>query len=378
MRCDGAAPCWRLPERDSVSAPDGWPFPTWMDMDGARRRMSDPEWGLTFKLVTDLDTFMRGYLHGSDEMPRFPLFRCIVSGVTFRMAMGSAAAANRHGKGYAIAIEAGSGLQIYQAVIRLIAHPNTLRNFRSFPGPPMPKGVALPLLSDKGARLLFGANAGTVTPPKDPKLINGFRAICTFAHYFLFLHEVAHIFCGHVERSAEINRELQVLRPEERPQFVRAHRFPLEFLADAWSVLFATNYINTVVAGRRPPSDSTARAEILEHLVFWGFGIAVTFLLFETLSVSEDERRYPTAAERSFYSRNSALTQSDGSPIGFTHVSAQEGFTAIGLGYEEALTAWDNLGWERNRSIPQNFEEFAQIVNLEANKCIRPACVTLR
>jgi len=348
-----------------------------MGMDGVRSRLSDPEWGLTFKLLLDLDTFMKWYLHGDDDFPRFPVFRCIVSGITFRLAIGAAASANRHGKGYGIAIDAGTGLQVYNTVVRLLAHPDTLRSHRSAPGRPLASRLALPLLTDKGAVLKFGSEPCDVIPPNDPKLLNGFRAICTFAHYFLFLHELAHVIDGHVERGAEIVLESQSLKPSERQEFMESHRFPLEFLADAYSVLMATNLVNTLVAGKRPPSDCSAKSDVLEHLVYWGFAVAVVFLLFETLSVPGAERTYPTASERAFYSRNFALARSAGEPIGFTHVPAAEGFAAISRGYEEAFSAWDGLGWERKIISPTDSRILfrTRTVNAEESKCVRPPCM---
>jgi hypothetical protein len=345
-----------------------------MNMDQARARLSDPEWGLTFKFLLDLDGFMKWYLHGDDDFPRFPVFRCIVSGITFRLAIGSAASANNHGRGYAIAIDSGTGLQVYNAVVRLLAHPDTLRSHRSVPGRPLAGRLALPLLTSEGAILKFGPEGSDAIPPNDPKLLNGFKAICTYAHYFLFLHELAHVFDGHVERGAEIVREGQLLRPSQRQEFMEAHRFPLEFLADAYSVSLATNLLSTLVAGRRPPSDRSAQSEVLDHLAYWGFAVAVVFLLFETLSVP-GAGTYPAASERAFYSRNFALAKSDGVPLGFTHVPAAEGFAAISRGYEEAFNAWDALGWYRKNTLPTDSQALAGTVNAEERKCARPPCM---
>ena len=344
-------------------------------MDEARQRLSDPEWGLTFKLLLDLDGFMKWYLHGEDDFPRFPVFRCIVSGITFRLAIGAGASANHHGRGYAIAIDAGTGLQVYNAVVSLLSHPDTLRSHRTVPGRPLAGRLALQLLTSEGAILKFGPQRGQAIPPNDPKLLNGFKAICTFAHYFLFLHELAHVIGGHVERGAELVRESHSLRPSQRQEFMETHRFPLEFLADAYSVSLATNLVNTLVAGVRTPSDRSARSDVLDHLVYWGFAVAVVFLLFETLSVTGAEKTYPTASERAFYSRYFALAKSDGVPLGFSHVPTAEGFAAISRGYEEALTAWDALGWERKNIVPTDSQAMAGRVNAEMSKCARPPCI---
>lgn len=375
MTCSGFAPCWKVPSTANFSAPDGWPFPSWMNMDEAKRRVNDPEWGLTFKLLLDLDGFMKWYLHGEDDFPRYPIFRCTVSGITFRLVLGSAASANRHGNGYAIAIDAGTGLQLYNAVVRLLVHPNTLRSHRLVPGNLLPGRLTLPLLTDNGAVLKFGTQPSHAAPPNDPKLLNAFRAICTFAHYFLFLHELAHLIGGHVERNSEIIREGKSLSGTERQKFMEEHRFPLEFLADSYSVAMATNLINSLVAKGRPPSDLSARAEILDHLIYWGFAVAVVFLLLETLSEPGAIKTYPSASERALYSRTFALAHADGRPVGFTHVPATDGFAAISTGYGEAFSAWDALGWARSKTAPTDSEALARTVNAEHAKCARPPCV---
>jgi hypothetical protein len=80
-------------------------------------------------------------------MPRLPIYRCTVAGLIFNLTLGSSAAINRHGKGYAIAVNSGSALQLFNALQRLVAYPDTLRSHRSAPGKPLAGRLGLPLLT---------------------------------------------------------------------------------------------------------------------------------------------------------------------------------------------------------------------------------------
>jgi hypothetical protein len=159
-----------------------------------------------------LKEFMDGYLRGSGPAP-YPIYKCIAAGITMKLQLGSHAAIAGSGKGYAIAIDAGSTLQLYNTLIRLFAHPGTLKRFRSKPAPPMRKPLALPLMrAEGGVELMFGGNSASPEAPLDPKLQHYMGGVFTFTHYFLFLHELCHIIGGHVEYSMEIRRESHASR----------------------------------------------------------------------------------------------------------------------------------------------------------------------
>jgi hypothetical protein len=277
-------------------------------------------------------------------------------------------------------VNSGSALQLFNALQRLVAYPDTLRSHRSAPGKPLAGRLGLPLLTGVGGGVVFkfGPNSTAPALPNDPILLNAFRAIYTFAHYFLFLHELAHVYSGHVERSAEIVRESHTMKPAERPLFIEAHRFPLEFLADSYSVLMSTGLIETVVQGQRDPADRLVQSDILNHLVYWGFAVAFVFLLFEARSFAGHEETYPSAADRAFFSRTYSLDRAGVPIIGSKNISAENKFAAISQGYDEAMSAWEALGWQRQQGLPKsNQTALAARANEEAARCKRPPCMLI-
>ncbi|MCW6511468.1 hypothetical protein [Lichenifustis flavocetrariae] len=304
-----------------------------------------------------LSRFMEQHLHGTDDMARLTLYGCISAGLKMKLQLGSHAAIGRDGKGYAIAVDPGTTIQLNYVLTRLCAHPDALAKFRSKPGslarfrgklgPRLTGSLSLPRLMNGRVELLFGGSPEAPSLPPDPKLRHHLGGIVLFTLQFMFLHELAHVTSGHVERSAQLRRESHALPRAQREVFLREHLEPLEHLADSISMLHLGALINVYAAGARRQPDPTIRGDVLDWLRLAGFGLGALFLLLETF---DGEGGYhPTADTRAIFLRAYATTPKT-MPPGFEHVSFDEGTDALELGYRDAIAAWDALGWQRNKA----------------------------
>jgi len=294
--------------------------------------------------------FMEWFLHGVDSFPRRPIFGCIIAGLTMDLRLSASACIAKGGKGFAIAISAGSPLQVYNALIRLLTVPHVLTRYRSVPPVPLDRPPALPLLTgDGGVKVLFGNEPSGFAVLPDPTLQTALGKILTLTMQFLFLHELSHVLVGHVHASAEIRRDSHRLSAEERQAFLDKRLLPLEFLADNRARLLLSAFLNSGVAGARRYPDTSIAPDVLEHLHLLGFGLGVLFLLLEVSPFSG--MTHPSAIERAYCLRAYTASDPHGQQIGFEHVAPEEGYCEIDRGFDAAIEAWDALGWGRS-SLP--------------------------
>ncbi len=374
MNCGpNGPPCVQRPASGWDRTPEAWPYPTWMDSKTLAHLAREGDFNA--RTWQGMKEFMEWFLHGADSFPRRPIFGCIVAGLTMSLKLGASACVGKGGCGYAIAIEAGSPLQVYNALIRLLAVPEVLSQYRSQPARSLSQRLALPILTGEGnCDVLFGESAEAPAAPSDPKLLGALGKILTLSMHFLFLHELSHVLVGHVEGSADIRRESHGVPAQARQAFLLERLLPLEFMADCRARLLSAALLNSVVAGARRPPDPSIRPDIVEHFYFLGFGMGVLFLLLEVSRYSG--RTHPPAVERAYCLRAYTGADPEGKILGFEHIPTDEGYRAIDRGFEDATKAWDALGWGRQRSLPTDGGQLLKRMN-DAERTIRnPPCVS--
>lgn len=218
---------------------------------------------------------------------------------------------------------------------------------------------------------MFGDNPALPETPLDPKLQHYMGGVFTFTHYFLFLHELCHVIGGHVEHSAEIRRESHAIPRDQREAFLKEHLEPLEFIADGVSHLLVGALVNTLAAGSRRKPDPSIKTDVLDWLTLTGFGIGTLFLLLETFDIAGGP--HPPAAQRATFLRAYSIGPKGRQP-GFEHVSFEDGTMAIDSGFQEAIAAWDALGWKRERATSCS-PDLVERVKLTESKLTKPNCL---
>jgi len=128
--------------------------------------------------------------------------------------------------------------------------------------------------------------------------------------------------------------------------------------------------VNTLAAGSRRKPDPSIRTDVLDWLTLTGFGIGTLFLLLETFDIAGGT--HPPAAQRAAFLRTYYAVPKEWQP-GFEHVSFEDGTMAIDNGFQEAIAAWDALGWKRERATSCS-TDLVERIKLTESRLVKPNC----
>jgi hypothetical protein len=203
--------CSKQERSEAGTAPADWPW-SWVNPDVVPQLSSDDQEVQeavrgALQLLKEVRDRLEQLLHG-DSIPAPPLYHCIHVGLTGYLWFGGSAGYLKHRTGYAVAVESGSSLQILLALFRLAHHPLAFKKYRTAVCPSLTKPIALPVIAygPNGLERIGDGDTKALPAVSDPKLNSVLRLLHSHALTFLFLHEVSHVLCGHIEFCATVKK----------------------------------------------------------------------------------------------------------------------------------------------------------------------------
>jgi hypothetical protein len=344
--------------------PRGWPW-SWFNPRRITTASGVPEGVvLAMALFEDILNVMSRLL--KQHQNRSPIYKHITPGLTDYGWFGGSAGYLEDEAGYAVAVESGSSLQVHFALARLMAEPSTFPSLKSVRQADLARPLGLPLLSRPGEaefRSIGHPNLKSPSLGEDPKLHGNLRIMHSHALTYLFLHEISHVVQGHIEYCSDAKYRALQVPPGEYEDFMKNEIQPLEFLADQHALGFGAVQIITSVWGN--PALTQKRASAIEHLTLYGIAAGIVSLLFE--QYSGQSYSHPPASHRAMYIRASGHMK-----IPDLDLSRDEIRQALHAGMEQAIHAWDALGWPRSQDLPGDVDTFLDRIWKIDSRCIRP------
>jgi hypothetical protein len=344
--------------------PHGWPW-TWINPRAITTASGVSEdVVLAMALFDDILGVMSSLLE--QHQVRSPIYKYIIPGLTSYGWFGGSAGYLEDKSGYAVAVEAGSSLQIFFALVRLMAGPSTFPSLKSVRQVELVEPVGLPLLprpGEKEFRWIGHSNLKSPNLLQDRKLNLNLRILHSHALTYLFLHEISHVVQGHLEYCSKAKRRALQLPPNEYETFMKHEIQPLEFLADQHALGFGALQIVSAIWGG--PDFAEKHASAIEHLTLFGTAAGIVSLLFE--QYSGQSYSHPPASHRAMYIQAAGHIK-----IPDLDLSHDEIRRALDDGLNQATHAWDALGWPRSRNLPDDVDAFIDRIWKVDSQCIRP------
>jgi hypothetical protein len=310
---------------DRATVPTDWPWgKNWIQL----YQLPEP-----FRsYFVQVQEFVENLLSGTNVWQPPSFFSEISWGMTGDVGLNSEAKATLTGK-YAIALDAGAPIQLWDTFCRLLANPSVLSDIGEAPREPFVPQALMKFHPVWDPRRAEAIRAGST---KQAPLGNELRVDCLgfLIHkslQFMYLHELAHILEGHVDYLAfQLANSVDELRG-------------LEYRADARAAILAL-FLESL---RGKPKDDD-HLVLKEQFRLWGFAICTWFLLVEAFDQAASSggtpfsSRYPVASVRSFLVNGTVA----GSPPTYNNTFKRDKvLAAVTRGFEEAHKAWEDMGW---------------------------------
>lgn len=295
-----------------MKAPEGWPFESWIDIDELKEHSSAlglPIDQLTTRYLSGpLGEFFDNVWPGKPESDRF------LRGLTDNAVLGARVARAKPPAKYAVALEAGSWLQLLLVLTRILTDPRNLPDQADKPLPSLNERYALILLSHQELVPRFGGKETSPNVDLGSKRNTCLNQIAFYGGMFLTLHEAGHIADRHLDYWLELKTKSDLESAN--------HRTSMEYLADKWALTAGTTLLRHYDA---------------EHYTLFGFAVAISLLVIDQLRPNTPRAGdlYPMASDRLLLMEAVASAASKREPKNGQLVE----------GIREARASWLRMGW---------------------------------